>query len=193
MTKFINESWLVLALGVVFALLLAGTQTQLAGQISRNQQKALNEAIAEVVPDAAGSEELLDSAGQPVAKGHRVFKCSNAGGEHVGWAIQASGTGFVDKITLVFGVSVDGGKITGLKVIENVETPGLGNKIATDEWAGQYKNLDAGRKLEVQKGPADASRNEIQAITGATWSSVYVTDIANKALEAVRPLLSGAK
>lgn len=189
MKKFVNESWLILVLGVVFALLLAGTQTQLAGQIARNQQAALNRAIADVVPNVAQSEELLDAQGQPAVKGSRVFRCSTADGRLAGWAVQTSGTGFVDKISLVFGVSADGQRITGLKVIENVETPGLGNKIAEDKWAGQYANLDATKEIAVKKGPADAARNEIQAITGATWSSRYVTDIVNQAIRQVRPRL----
>ncbi|HSW44552.1 MAG TPA: FMN-binding protein [Phycisphaerae bacterium] len=197
MKKFIHESWLVLVLGIVFALLLAGTQTQLADQISQNQQKALNEAIAAVVPEiaavvpeAAKARELTDAQGRPVVAGCRVFRCLNAAKQPVGWAVQASGTGFVDKIVLVFGLSDDGEKITGLKVIENVETPGLGNKIAEDKWAGQYKGLSAARKIVVQKGPAVSARNEIQAITGATWSSRYVTDIINQAAEKVRPKLN---
>ncbi len=185
--KFLNESWLVLVLGVVFALLLAGTQTQLAGRIAGNQQNALDRAVADVVPDVARSEELLDAQGQPVVKGSRIFRCTAADGRLAGWAVQTSGTGFVDKINLVFGVSADGKKITGLKVIENVETPGLGNKISENTWAGQYINLDATKEIAVTKGPADASRNEIQAITGATWSSHYVTDIVNQAIQQARP------
>jgi len=189
MRKFINESWLVVTLGVVFALLLAGTQTQLADQIAANQQKALNEAIAKVVPDAAATEELGDGKGGPLVDGYRVFKCTNAAGQVSGWAAQASGTGFIDKITLVVGLSADAGKITGIQIIENVETPGLGNKISEDAWAGQSKGLSADRPITVRKGPANATNNEIQAITGATWSSRYVTDIANQALERVRPKL----
>ena len=127
---------------------------------------------------------------QPIVKGCRVFKCTNSDKQLIGWAVQASGTGFVDKIVLVFGLSADGNTITGLKVIENVETPGLGNKIATEKWAGQYKNLSTATPVVAEKGPADAAKNEIQAITGATWSSRYVTDIINQAAERVRPKLN---
>lgn len=183
MKKFIKESWLVLVMGIVFALLLAGTQTTLQGRINENKTKALNEAIANVVPNVASADELD-------IEGNKVFKCLGADKQIVGWAIQAAGTGFVDKITLVVGLSADAATITGLKVIDNVETPGLGNKIASTAWPDQYKQLDATRAVEVIKGTADKSNNEIQAITGATWSSRYVTDIVNDVANRVRPKLA---
>ncbi len=183
MRKFIRESWLLVTLGVVFTALLAGTQLSMSAQIKENQGKALSEAIAEVVPDLASTESLGAVAG------YDVFKCLAADGSLAGWAVQAGGTGFVDKIVLVFGLNAAADRITGLKVIENVETPGLGNKIE-GPWADQYKGKDASRTLTVEKRPPVPDRNEIQAITGATWSSRYVTDIVNLALEKVRPELA---
>ena len=98
MKKFIEESWLVLAMGVVFALLLAGAQTTLSERIRENRQKALSEAIAHVVPNTVNTEALeID--------GNQVFKCLDKGKHLIGWAVQASGTGFVDKITLVVGLT----------------------------------------------------------------------------------------
>lgn len=168
-------------MGVVFACLLAGTQTSLSERIEANKTRALNEAIAAVVPGLDRSETLeID--------GNDVFKCLDAGGNLVGWALKASGTGFVDKITMVVGLSPDGRRITGLKVIENTETPGLGNKIE-GKWADQYAGMDGTRNLSVPRGPADSAKNEIQAITGATYSSEYVTDIVNDVVNRIRPKL----
>jgi len=179
--KFIEESWLVLAMGVVFALLLAGAQTTLSERIRENQQRALNEAIAEVVPNVADTEELeID--------GNRVFKCLDQDRNLSGWAVQASGTGFVDKITLVVGLTSSADKITGIKVIENLETPGLGNKIV-GPWADQYKNMSTKQEITVKKSGADPDQNQIDAITGATWSSRYVTDIVNDVINRIRSKL----
>lgn len=182
MKKFIDESWLVLLMGVVFACLLATTQTSLSARIAENRLRALNEAIGEVVSDVETTEALE-------VEGNQVYKCLDADGKLSGWAVKASGTGFVDKITVVVGLSPDGASITGLKVIENIETPGLGNKIE-GPWADQYANLDAARNITVKKGGADATANEVDAITGATWSSRYVTDIVNDVIERIRPKLA---
>jgi len=182
--KFIEESWLILVMGAVFAVLLAGVQTSLAPTITVNQAKALSEAIREVVSGTDRSEEVKIEGYD-----RKVYRCLGPDGNLVGFAIDAQGIGFADKIHLVVGVTVDAGKITGLKVIENVETPGLGNKIADAEWAGQYRDLDPGREIVVQKRPPKPGENEVQAITGATISSKAVTKIANEALRKVRPEL----
>lgn len=184
MRKFVEESWMILVLGVVFALLLGVAQTGLAPQIGANQSQALNAAIGQVVPDVA-STELVEIEGYDRA----VHRCVSKDGRPVGWAVDAIGMGFADKIRVVIGLTPDGARICGLKVIENVETPGLGNKIADDEWAGQHRGLDASNAVSVVKRPPTAGRNEIQAVTGATISSKAVADIVNSALERVRPKL----
>src|SRR4030042_4312708 len=125
MNKFIDESWLVLVLGAVFAILLAGAQTSFSARSQENQRRALNEAIGEVVPGTARSETVSIEGYD-----REVYKCLGEDGRPTGWAIDAAGMGFADKIRLVVGLSPDATTITGLKVIENIETPGLGNKIA---------------------------------------------------------------
>lgn len=188
MKKFIQESWLILVLGIVFAVLLAGAQTTLAPRIQDNQNRSLNEAIGEVVPGAVTTEIV------PVSGYDRnVFRCFDAGKHPVGWAVEAVGNGFADKIRLVVGLTPDTRRISGLKVIENIETPGLGNKIAEDDpkaegdFPDHFKGSDASRPHEVKKNNADKDKNEIQAITGATISSKAVTDIVDAALVKVRP------
>ncbi len=188
MRKFIEQSWLILTLGVVFAVLLAGAQTSLAPRIDANLTRALNEAIGQVVPGVAKTESLMVPGYD-----RAVYKCLGRDGQLVGWAIDASGAGFADKIRLVAGLSPDTTRITGLKVIENVETPGLGNKIADESWARQFRGLEADRRVAVQKRPPAAERNEVQAITGATISSRAVADIVSDALDRVRPGLAGLR
>jgi len=84
-------------------------------------------------------------------------------------------------LRLVVGLAPDGSEIFGIKVVEHLETPGLGNKIESP-WADQFKGKAATAKLKVEKRPP-AAANEIQAITGATWSSRYVTDIVNDVIK----------
>lgn len=188
MRKFVAESWMILLLGVVFAILLAGAQTTLQPTIRVNQQKALNDAIGMVVPGTARTEKV-SVAGYD----REVFKCIGADGQSVGWAIDAAGMGFADQIRAVVGLSPDAEKITGLKVIENVETPGLGNKIAAEPesesdhvWADQFREMNAASEMKVVKRPPSPGQNEVQAVTGATISSNAVTELAGKAIQRVR-------
>ena len=187
MKKFVAESWMILLLGLVFAVLLAGAQPT----IRVNQQKALNEAIGMVVPGTVTTEKVAVTGYD-----REVFRCLDGSGKLVGWAIDAAGMGFADQIRAVIGLSADAERITGLKVIENVETPGLGNKIAAEPadesdrvWADQYRGLSAGKETTVVKRAPIEGTNEVQAVTGATISSKAVTDLANKAVQHVRPEL----
>jgi len=188
MKKFVAESWMILLLGLVFAVLLAGAQTTLQPTIRVNQQKALNEAIGTVVPGTVKTEKVAVTGYD-----REVFRCLDGSGKLVGWAIDAAGMGFADQIREVIGLSADAETVTGLKVIENVETPGLGNKIAAEPadesdkvWADQYRGLSAGKETTVVKHAPIEGTNEVQAVTGATISSKAVTDLANKAIQHVR-------
>lgn len=185
MQKFISESWLVLVMGICFAMLLAGAQLSLYGQIQVNQVKARDDAIRQVVPNVDTIEKVEDLPAEAKAE---IFRCLAADGSFSGWAVSAGGTGFVDKIGLVVGLSPDLLKITGVKVIDNLETPGLGNKIE-GPWADQFSGMDAAQKIRLTKSLTGAP-DEVEAITGATYSSMYVTEIVNDVCARVRPLLA---
>jgi electron transport complex protein RnfG len=73
---------------------------------------------------------------------------------------------------VIIGITIDG-SVSGVKLGDNRETPGLGTKAANAPFITQF----AGKLITmpitlVKKAPAG---NEIQAITGATISSRAVT------------------
>lgn len=92
----------------------------------------------------------------------------------VGYVLEVSPSGFGGEIAVTVGVGSDK-KISGVRVGENSETPGLGTKTAEDGFTGQFagKSLDSGFK--VVKRPV-SSDDEIQAISGATVSTNAVTN-----------------
>ncbi len=190
MKKFVDESWLVLAMGVVFALLLAGTQQVMRPQIDANEQAELMSSIVEVVPDMDpdSTPEAVEIEGVKAS----VYRCAAADGSLAGWAVEAEGTGFIDKISIVVGLTASGDEITGVKTVKHLETPGLGNKIDTKGEENFYPLQYAGKPtvepMKLVKGEATGA-DEIQAITGATYSSQYVMDIVNRVIEQVVPRL----
>ena len=77
-----------------------------------------------------------------------------------------SDNGFGGRIELIIGMLMDG-TVTGYKVIEQKETPGLGTKIAESKFADQFIGLNSYHdqfKLKKDGG-------EIDAVTGAILSS----------------------
>lgn len=198
MQKFVAESWLVVSLSAVFAVLLAGTQVALRSTIVDNESAALKAAIAEVIPNydehvasmnAFKHEEAVDGK----ALKNDIYQCLGSDGQAAAWAIVGEGTGFVDKIKLVIGLSADHKSVTGIKVIQSVETPGLGDKILSGSYPEQYAGLSAEQPVIVSKTGADPEQNVIQAITGATYSSEYTADIVNDILTRVVPKLDSLK
>ena len=200
MKKFIDESWLVLVMGIAFAGLLAGTQTLMKPKIDTNEAADTLKAIAEVVPQADPNRkaEELDLESLGIAAGDlkiekvSIYKCQAESGDLAGWAVSAAGPGFIDKIEIVVGLTPDGDKLLGVKAVKHLETPGLGNKIDTkgDEnpFPLQFEGKSTAQPLVLVKGAAGQSQ-EIEAITGATYSSQYVMDIVNEVMARIVPKL----
>ena len=73
--------------------------------------------------------------------------------------------GYGGDITLMVGFKKDKKTVISYKVLAASETPGLGMKLKTPEFAGQFAGKD-GRALKVKK-----DGGEIEAITSATITS----------------------
>ena len=98
-----------------------------------------------------------------------------------------SDNGFGGRIELIIGMLMDG-TVTGYKVIEQKETPGLGTKIAESKFADQFIGLNSYHdqfKLKKDGG-------EIDAVTGATISSRAVIDAVEKAVSTYKKFNAGA-
>lgn len=109
-------------------------------------------------------------------------------GHRLGVAITAAEPGFQELVTLMIGFDPATGTLIGYTVVDQKETPGLGDKIERDSaFTGQF----AGRlpPLTGVKGHPGTTPSEVQTITGATISSRAVIRIINHAIERWRPLL----
>jgi electron transport complex protein RnfG len=196
------QAWLVLLLALCFGSALAAVQVNLSGIISANKLNETLDRAPELVPAAGAAAESKDaSASVDIAPGSITV---NSGGKSVsyplyrvsrngtlaGWVLKAGGQGYADRIELLLGLDPDQETITGLFILEQKETPGLGNKIITPEWRGQFIGKRTKVPLMVvKKGKTD---NAIDAITGATISSRSVTAIVNRTIGDVRGRLTPA-
>ncbi|MFN8241600.1 MAG: RnfABCDGE type electron transport complex subunit G [Bacteroidales bacterium] len=104
----------------------------------------------------------------------------------IGYAIKTySEKGFSGRITLMAGFSPEG-KVTGITVLEQKETPGLGTKMADTLFRNQFTGKDPALfKVKVKKDGGD-----VDAITAATISSRAFCDAIDKAHNA---LMKGGK
>ncbi len=201
--NFFSQAWLVLVLAICFGGLLAGMQILLGPIIEANKINETLERVPVLVFGAAHATELsqsgmeinplsvgVDKAGKTVR--YNVYE-TKSDGKLAGWVTKSAGQGYADKIEILIGFDPGMDKITGLFVLDQKETPGLGNKILEDAWRGQFLDKSTAKPLTPVKGKSRAS-NEIDAITGATISSKAVTDIINTAVADLRqPLADKAK
>ena len=113
----------------------------------------------------------------------------DASGKALGVAVTAQEPGFQEEVLLMIGFEPASGTLIGFKVIEEKETPGLGDKIERDtSFVAQFAGRVAPLKGVKVRNATDPG--QVQTITGATISSRAVIRIINHALERWQPLLA---
>jgi electron transport complex protein RnfG len=95
--------------------------------------------------------------------------------------VPAQGQGFADRIELLIGLDASATTITSLYVLDQKETPGLGDQITGEGFRDRFRGRSADVTLRVVKGEAEGG-SEVTALTGATISSESVAAIVNDAL-----------
>lgn len=169
--------------GMISGLALATVFQVTEPIIQANNQRELEAAVLEVVPGATAMqpEELTDEAGNS----RTVYAAFSDSGAFLGYAIESESAGFADKIRLIYGYDPSSDRIIGMKVLECLETPGLGDKIKKDKdpaFSAQFDDLAIRPSILVVKDGKDKDF-EIDAITGATISSKAVVKAINAANE----------
>jgi electron transport complex protein RnfG len=177
------------AIGLISGGFLAGVAKLTKERIGLNIQAEIEESIAEVVDEAEVNQVILQE------EDFVIYRELDASGQLAGYAVQATGVGFQDRITLIFGLDKTVTKITGLSIIDQKETPGLGAKIADwDAFLKFWEDRDATGLLTLRKPavgkPEELLPSEINTITAATISSTKVLEIVNLTLERVRELIN---
>jgi Na+-translocating ferredoxin:NAD+ oxidoreductase subunit G len=195
--NYLVQAWLVILLSICFGSALAAVQLTFGPAIEANK---LNEAL-EKVPELVLStdnlakvrespQELKVTSQQievkkPAKMAYYSVYQTSLSGKPEGWVIKTKGQGYADKIELLVGVDAGAEKITGLYILDQKETPGLGNKISETKWREQFIGKETHQALRATKGGAK-SPEEINAVSGATISSNSVCAIVNTAMADLR-------
>ena len=183
---YLRQAWLIIVLSVLFGGILAWTQLTLGPIIEKNKKDRTYRQIPVLVEGAdAGNTKEYNVRGKD-GKEKVVYHAHDAAGKPLGWVFPGSGQGFADVIELLVGLDENAETITGIFVLSQKETPGLGNFIQDKpEFAKDFVGLSATRRLEAVK-TRDAGKNQITMLTGATISSQSVCDIVNAAVNNYR-------
>jgi len=106
------------------------------------------------------------------------------------WACLATGAGMWAEIRLVFMYRADQRRVAGMRVIEQNETAGLGDRIADISFYEKFDDLLAAGEIKMTL--TGAGQGQFDAITGATVTSGAVQNIINRALKHQQKLVDDA-
>lgn len=153
--EIIRLGSILMAFCVISAGALAFVYLFTQPQIERYARMSFENSLKEALPGADSYKEIEKNIFQG-KKGERP----------VGWVFSASPQGYGGKIGMLVGVDLKG-KVTGVKILSQTETPGLGVNILKPSFLNQFVDKTAADQLEPKK--------DIEAITGATISSRAVS------------------
>ena len=173
----------LLIISAVAALLLALTNSVTASTIAQRNEQANAEARKLVLESAQDFEEVKDvktdnSKGVKVSE---IYEAKDASGNTVGYTLKVLPSGYGGTIELMVGIDSAKGQVSGINVVSNSETAGLGAKSTNPEFSDQYKGKPLEELSVLKNGtPGDT---EIKAISGATITSTAVTNGVDAAIE----------
>lgn len=185
--------------GALAGLLIVIVNLHTKPIIDKWKAEQLQLAVYEVLPGVErydtfylveGALSLELPAGAKESEFKRVYVGRDENGQTTGVAMSRGEAGFQDIVMVIFGYDPAAGTVSGMKILDSKETPGLGDKIFKDmEFVNQFFDGRPAPLLGVKKGAGKGQANEIDMITGATISSKVVIQIINNGLEEWKPIL----
>lgn len=154
--------------GFILAFVFANTSPK----VFQNNEKAEQKTLKELMPDA---EEVKKLGDWTIHDKHAKYFVAKKGGEPVGYMIQSFGKGYSSYINTFIAVDKDF-TVQKINILAHGETPGLGDEIETDWFKNQFK----GKTIDHLKVIKGETKDDIQAISGATISTRAVSEDAVK-------------
>ncbi len=202
--SYLLQAWLCICLAFLFGIALAAVQASLGPKIVANKINETKEKVPELLVGAEKAAKMaaegqtfdveqrnIEVEKKGIIKRYTVYGAKYPDGTAAGWVTKTGGQGYADHVELLLGFNPQASQITGVFILDQKETPGLGNKIVLPQWRNQFNQKSTDRRLVVVKRGASAA-NEIDAVSGATISSVSVVNIINKAVADLKQPLSAA-
>ena len=163
---------------VVTAGLLAVVNALTKDKIAENIAKTKEESIAKMfegefeIQPYSSSEDFEEMGITEVNYVHQ-------NNEHIGYVAEVAPNGFGGEIILLVGVGKDG-KVVGVDVIDQGETPGIGTRIKDDVTF-----------VERFKGADGSNVSDVELLAGATISSTAVRNGVETALSIYDKVVCG--
>ncbi len=189
------------AICIVFGLGISVVNYATQGLLAKNATLHRNSVLCRAFgldvngTSAEAYQQAVDAHLQTQTLGGRLFyTCTAPGKESVGFV--AGGMGFWDRIECVVVLSPDLSHVLNIQVLDQKETPGLGARIEEPWFTQQFKGLQIAwnapkdNRILIGTSPSDNAPNEVDAITGATQTSMALMRFLNDELALARSLFA---
>lgn len=200
---------LVKTLGLVSALcglIIVGAYQGTYEAAAANRRLALERTVFKIVPAAttmtewqATAQGIRPAGGEAAAGSIKFYAAYAEDGSLAGIAVEGAAKGYADVVRILYGYSPDCQCVSGIGVVAMKETPGIGDKIITDEaFQANFKALDVkldrelarlAHEVKVVKQGSKTEAWQIDAISGATVTSRAVGKAINDSAQALLPKL----
>jgi electron transport complex protein RnfG len=155
---------------LIGGLILAAVYAKTSPIIYRNALLEKENALKKLMPDAG----KIEKAGDWTIHGKNAeYYVARKGDKIIGYIVQSYGKGYSSYIDLLVAVDTDF-KVEKISILDQKETPGLGDEIDTAAFEKQFEGKDMDHLKVVKTETSD----DIQAISGATISSRAVAEDA---------------
>lgn len=203
MNKIIKNALILMAITLVAGLLLGTVYGITKEPIAQAEAKAEQEAYLAVFPGAeefvepeqkdellAAAADALTAAGyDSTADTIENFYLVNNGGQIAGVVINlTSHEGYGGDINFSMGIDLEG-TVKGVEILSISETAGLGMHATEDSFKGQFRDKAVDQFVVTKTGAV--AENEIDAISGATFTSKAMTHGVNAGICFYQSLVEG--
>ena len=154
----------------IAGILLAATESFTAPKIEANKKMILEKARLEVLPTAKAFKEVELEVPGSDGKTEKVniYAGFDSANKIAGIVVSESPKGYGGPIEMVLGMDLNG-KISGVKILSQKETPGLGTKLAEPSFLNPFMKLIESKPQPNFRVKQDSG--DVDAITAATISS----------------------
>lgn len=184
----LNLGLRLLLITLVAGLALGLTQSATEPARLREEQKAMQESLEAVYPNATFTEIPEDQVAACGVDGVNKAYTAQVNGEE-GLVVDASAKGSQGLVQVYVGID-DKGQVVGIAIGDNSETPGIGDKAGKPDFLDQFLNKTAAVRLVKASSGAD---DEIAGVTGATYTSRAVVTAVNLAGQFKQALKGGSQ
>ncbi|NLW22424.1 MAG: RnfABCDGE type electron transport complex subunit G [Tissierellia bacterium] len=171
---------LILFVITAAAALVLGASNMVTYERIAEADRLANERAKMEVLDMADSFNPLDDSElkEIIGDNTNIVEINEGykGSELVGYTFNVKVNGYGDQITFMIGISKDG-SITGIKILNHSETPGLGANATKSYFTNSFKGKTLSSEIVAVKSPQ--ADNEVQAITSATITTNAIVDGVN--------------